>query len=311
MKSVCLYSSYVNGTNIPYYVEYYLLQLKAHFDLIIYITNKRELDEEASLFLSTNGIEFLKVENEGYDFGMWHKGLNLICPDFVAGNRNCSFDRVALVNDSCILFKSLDEDFSRINQSGAGYSGMIISDRYATHLQSFFLVIDGEAVNLLFDYFAEHGIVKDYRQVIQTYEIGLTQRMIAEGVKVFSLYNNQYRDFPKNPSFALVKELIDKGMPLIKKKIVFRNYRGLEYYWVVRMNFDTDYRKYFKQIRNIYATGLIDLDRVMEDAPRKSTWDIFFFAIARSIANAARMVPGFRWLFHKLIEIFKKYFRRR
>jgi lipopolysaccharide biosynthesis protein len=302
MKSVCLYSSYFSGDTIPYYVRFYLEKLTPHFSKIVYLQNRKVLSEESMLFLEKNNIESVMVENEGFDFGMWYKGLKAI--------QAADFERIALINDSCVLFKDLNSDFKKINEANADYCGMVISDRYATHLQSFFLVINQRAIPVLVNYFQKHGIVNDYREVIQVYEIGLTQEMIASGMKVFSLYNNEARSFPKNPSFALVRNLIDEGMPLIKKKIMFRNFRGLEYYWVVRMNFDTDYRKYVKQVREKYGNEIIDFDRVMKDSPNKSHLDILLFAVARMIANFLRAIPGARWVFHRLVDIYKKYIRK-
>lgn len=301
MKSLCLYSSYVAGNDIPYYVRYYLKQLNPHFSKLVYITNERDLTEDAKAFLRQENIHLMLVKNEGYDFGMWGKALK--------AEEATSWNRIALVNDSCILFRPLDDDFKKINQSDADYIGMIISDRYATHLQSFFLIINERAIPVMMEHFREHGLIPDYRMLIQTYEIGLTQRMINSGMRVVSLYGNEYRAHPKNPSFALVRELIEEGIPLIKKKIVFRNYRGLEYYWVVRMNFDTDYRKYFKIIRQKYQNNVIDLEKVMKDAPKPGHLDIVLFAIFRAVANFLRAIPGMRWLFHRMVELYKRYFR--
>lgn len=303
MKSLCLYSSYFSGSEIPYYVRYYLEQLVPHFSRIIFVNNRKELAENSLSFLKQHGIVAMMVENEGYDFGMWGKAI--------ASTDIREYDRVALINDSCILFKDLHQDFKRINESSADYMGMIISDRYATHLQSFFLIIGKRAIPVLKAHFEEHGMILDYRNLIQVYEIGLTQRMLKENMVVESLYNNAHRDHAKNPSFALVQELIEEGMPMIKKKIVFRNFRGLEFYWVVRMNFEVDYRKYFRQIKEKYGDATIDLRRVMSDAPKKGHVDILLFSMARKTANVLRAIPGVRWLSHRLIDVYKKYFRKK
>jgi lipopolysaccharide biosynthesis protein len=307
--SVCLYSSYVAGNDIPYYVRFYLEQLKPHFTRIIYITNERKLNSDALEFLSKNGIESMTVANEGYDFGMWHKALNKLQSE-QSTSLSEIYEYIGLINDSCVLFKDLHSDFEKMNNSLAGYSGMIISERYATHIQSFFLIIRGKAIDVMTNYFNMHGLVADYREVIQTYEIGLTQEMIRNDVSILSLYNNANRAHEKNPSFALVKELLEEGMPLIKKKIVFRNYRGLEYYWVVRMNFDTDYRKYVKLTQKKYGTGIIDFNQVMRDAPRQNHIDLFWFAVAKTMANIVRAIPGSRWLFHQSVKFYKKYIRK-
>ena len=308
-SSICLYSSYVSGDGIPYYVRCYLEQLRPHFVRIIYLTNERNLQQEALLYLATNNIELLQVRNEGYDFGMWFKAIQKL--ELELGQPLYeSFSKVGLVNDSCILFKDLNGECQAIENSSASYHGMVIYDRYATHLQSFFLVIRNEAVKIMTDYFHRNGIVTDYRQVIQQYEIGLTQEMIRSGIEIHSLYNNQNRSYHKNPSFALVRELIEEGMPLIKKKIVFRNYRGLEYYWVVRMNFDTDFRKYFGVIEQKYGNKTIDLKRVMYDAPKSGCTDLWLFAIARGFVRFVKFLPGSRFMFFGLLSFYKKYIRK-
>jgi lipopolysaccharide biosynthesis protein len=303
MKSICFFSSYFQGEALPYYVRFYLENLCPHFTDIVFLNNRKELNEESILFLQKKGITTMMVDNEGYDFGMWYKAFKAI--------DTSAYQRVALVNDSCILFKSLDEDFVKINASQADCIGMVISDRYSTHLQSFFLVYNRNVIQIVRDYFFEKGIINDYRTVIQIYEIGLCKFLIEKGYVLASLYNNSQRAFAKNPSFALVGQLIDEGMPLIKKKIVYRNYRGLEYYWIVRMNFETDYRKHIRQIENKYnIQNVIDFKAVMAQAPRKNNRDVLLFSIARKIANTLRLIPGMRWLFHQSIALIKKFRNR-
>ncbi|MFN6380056.1 MAG: rhamnan synthesis F family protein [Flavobacteriales bacterium] len=299
-KSICFFSSFFVGGKIPYYVEYYLTQCRQHFDEFIYLYNEQILDASSADFLAQNNIQAFPVKNEGYDFGMWYKAFKSIDSQ--------SYHTVALINDSCILFRPMDDVFKAIQNSKAHYIGMLRSDRYAPHIQSFFVIIKDEAVPAAFEYFLQKGIVSDYRQVIQTYEIGLSQHMIQQGFHIEGLYNKGFESFEKNPSFARVKELIEEGMPMIKKKIVFRNYRGLEHYWVVRMNFNADYRIYFDFIKKQYdKSSLIDIERVMRDAPRQHHFDLFLFAIARGCANFLRAIPGMRWLFHQSILLIKKF----
>jgi lipopolysaccharide biosynthesis protein len=291
--SICLFSSFFTGSKLPFYVWYYLSNLKPHFSKIVFITNQKE-DNQWQKELENLGIDILEVQNEGYDFGMWGKAIEL----YQIGQ----YEMVALVNDSCILFRPLDEEMNRIASMKEEYIGLVISDRIESHIQSYFIVARGRAVSLMADYFRLKGLITEYRQVIHTYEIGMSQYMLANGVKIAGLYNAEHRNYPKNPSFARIGELIEEGIPMIKKKIMFRNYRGLEHYWVVRMNFNTDYRHYVRKIRARYPgdNRLIDFDRVMLDAPRKGHWDIMFYEASRHIANAARYVPGVKPVFRSL-----------
>lgn len=300
--SICLYSSFFQGKRIPFYIRYYLEELCKHFDEILFVSTCKQLDEDSIGFLERNAIRSLSVENEGFDFGMWYKALKTIDAN--------KYKRIGLVNDSCILFRKLDAEFKKFNECEDGYYGLVISDRFSRHLQSYFVLAQGNAVNCLVDYFMEKGIVRDYRNVIQTYEIGLSTHMIRNNYPVQGLYNTLHADYPENPSFSRIPELIEEGIPMIKKKIVFRNYRGLEYYWLLRMRFKTDFRIYWNLIKNKYNSAeLIDIDQVMVDAPRKSLRDIYIYKVIQSIWNCLFSIPGIESLFKGSRKIYKKLFR--
>lgn len=300
---ICLFSSYFNGNTLPYYVEYYVIELKRHFDKVLFITNSKS-DGNWKESLRVLEVEVMQVDNEGFDFGMWYKAmLKIDLP---------SWKEIALVNDSCILFRPIDEDMSKIRNMSDEYVGMVLSDRYKRHLQSYFIVAKGKAVPLMSSYFLEHGIVPDYREVIQTYEIGLSDFMRQNEVKVTSLYNRGFESYPKNPSFARIEALIEEGIPMIKKKIIYRNFRGLEYYWVIRMNFSTRYKKYIRLIRMKYGeSNIIDFDKVMSEAPRKGSGDIWLMESGRFVANGLRLIPGARWLFRKGVQWYKSFNTKR
>ena len=299
-NSICFFSSFFSSGHIPYYVKYYVEELQRHFTKVVFLTNEKEMSAESTMYFQEKNIELFLVKNEGFDFGMWYKAFQKYPTE--------KYTRVGLINDSCILFRTIDDVFEAIERSPSKYIGMVKSDRYHSHIQSFFVVIKDEAIQKANDYFEQNGLVSDYRQVIQKYEIGLSAFMIENGISIEGLYNKGHEGFEKNPSFARVKELIEEGMPLIKKKIVFRNYRGLEFYWIIRMNFDADYRKYIALIRKKYpAPLLIDFNEVMKDGPIQHHRDIFWFAIGRNVANFIRKIPFARTAFHACISLIKKW----
>jgi lipopolysaccharide biosynthesis protein len=296
-NGICLFSSYFNGNTLPYYVEYYVNELSRHFSKILFITNTKGEGAWKDV-LNRAGIEVMEVENEGYDFGMWYKAI--LKMDL------STYREIALVNDSCILFRPIDEDIAAVRAMKEEYVGMVLSDRYSPHLQSYFIMAKGKAVPTMLSYFLDHGIVNEYREVIQTYEIGLSVHMTQTNIGLGTLYNKGFSSFPKNPSFARIEALIHEGIPMIKKKIIYRNFRGLEYYWVIRMNFSTRYKKYVRIIQEKYSgKSIIDFDRVMLDAPRKGSADIWLMETGRFIANAVRLIPGATWLFRRSVQVFK------
>jgi lipopolysaccharide biosynthesis protein len=298
-NGICLFSSYFTSSALPYYVEYYVAELNRQFLKVLFITNRKG-DGSWKDTLTNSGVEIMEVENEGYDFGMWYKAI--LKMDLM------SYNEVALVNDSCILFRPIDEDMKLIREMKEEYIGMVLSDRYHPHLQSYFVVAKNKAVPLMLSYFLDKGIVTEYREVIQIYEIGLSVHMAKHNIGLGTLYNKGFSDFPKNPSFARIEDLIHEGIPMIKKKILYRNFRGLEYYWVIRMNFSTRYKRYIQIIRKKYiGRDIIDFDRVMQDAPKKGSGDIWLMETGRFVANTVRMIPGATWLFRKSVQVFKSF----
>src|SRR5688572_28952256 len=98
MKSLCLFASYFSSKAVPYYVKVYVAELKKHFSDVVLIGQKELLQTDKE-FLGNLGIQYRKEKNEGYDFGMWYKTLQTL-PEK-------TYERIALVNDSCLFFKPL------------------------------------------------------------------------------------------------------------------------------------------------------------------------------------------------------------
>jgi lipopolysaccharide biosynthesis protein len=217
MKSICFFSSYFEKNELPYFIKCYLIELKHHFDELVLISNDKIPGNDDMLFLSEHEIEWMPVKNEGYDFGMWYKAFK---------KKNISdYDRVALVNDSCILFKKLDDTMKVINSSGWDYAGLLDSDQIDYHIQSYFLVMNKQAIKYVNEYFSTHGIRQDIDDVIKTYEIGLTPFLLSKQMKIGSVYSHTVCGPNLNPSFYGVEALIRSGFPMIKKKIIFGNYK--------------------------------------------------------------------------------------
>ncbi|HXC03332.1 MAG TPA: rhamnan synthesis F family protein, partial [Bacteroidia bacterium] len=180
MKTICYFSSYFESDQIPYYIRYYLLELKRHCNRAILITNDKKLNDDSLSFLRNSSIELLLVKNEGFDFGMWAKALLKYPPD--------GYERVILANDSCVLFRKLDAAFERINSEGWDYSGMIDSNQIAYHIQSYFLVVRKEAIEALCSFLKEEPLAADMPDTIHRYEVGLSQYMLSKGLRIGAVY---------------------------------------------------------------------------------------------------------------------------
>ena len=285
MRSVCLYSSYFEKPVIPYYIRFYLENLQPHFSELIFLTNEKVLNEESIAYLKHKNIKLMYVKNEGWDFGMWHKGLKQI--DVKA------YDRIGLINDSCVLFTSAQPFFDWLDINELDYCGMLDSNAIAYHIQSYFIVINKNAIATVVDYFTKHGVINDLKKTIQTYEIGLSQHMINKGFKVGALHSTKLYNGEFSPTYFMPEELIRNGLPLIKKKIVSCSFRDDEQLNLMRMKYKMDPRYYINLIRVKYKDDptLIDLKQIEPKRNLNFHWCMFKY--------------NFRFFFFQIFRKFK------
>lgn len=285
MKSICLYSSYFNQPCIPYYVRFYLETIAPYFSETLFITNEKELDEASLYFLQVNHIEILKVENEGWDFGMWYKAISQLDTN--------QYQQIALVNDSCVLFKKPTHFFEWLNQSKADVCGLTDSNAIHYHLQSYFLVFNHKAIPEMVAYFNKYKVLKDVGEVIKIYEVGLCKTLLDKGFKLEACYSSKYYTGEFSPTFYLAEKLLKDGMPMIKKKILFHSYRKPELFTLARMNFNINADYYIRLIKEITKDLLIDMDKVkMDQAKGMNRLDVFIYNVKRRLIQTYKMLKG-------------------
>ena len=238
LKKLCLFSSYSQLSKIDNYVKYYLLDLKNYFDEIIFITNERYLDDDSLTFLHNQNIELKQVQNKGYDFGMYY---NVIKDLDVK-----KYYQLALVNDSCYLFKSLNNFFIWYNNQQLDCAGMTDSIYKGHHIQSYFLLFSKRVIHLVKNYFTKNGIIEDVHLLIETYEIGLCQMLTQSSYKIGAMYSQKMlQNHASNIMTEAVPELLARGIPMIKRKLILNTFREdeISYLEHVKFDFTTDYRK--------------------------------------------------------------------
>ncbi len=294
MTSICFFSSYFSGQKIPYYVKYYLEELSNHFSEVVLLTNEKKLSDDDNDYLSKRKIGLRLYQNEGMDFGMWYKALN----EFDKNN----YERIGLINDSCILFKSLKPFFEWEQKSLLDYAGMVATGKISYHIQSYFLILNKNSIPLVRKYFKENGIKKTYKGIIINYEIGLSDYLVQNGMKTGGFFDYSKRA-DVNPSFILAAELIERGSPLIKKKIISHNYYTGDYLTWFRNNFNIDYRFYIDLIKKTNSgKELIDFDKIIKEInPNASLSFIRKYKAGLVIYKFLKRSSVLRYLFHKII----------
>ena len=231
-NTLCLFVHYSEKKYIQNYVLIYIKELTRFFDNIILITNERQIENINSL---PNGVRIISLPNKGLDFGLWSRAIH--------GLDLSTYNRIGLINDSSILFKSLDNTFEWGTKSQADVWGMTNSmepfggnkskkpiDHY--HIQSYFVVVEKNAIPAMEDFFKHYEIEPYYEiepsnidlrhHVILNGEICFSQHFLHNGFVLKTKYNakNFQCGECKNVHLWCWHHLIRRGYPLIKKKIV-------------------------------------------------------------------------------------------
>jgi lipopolysaccharide biosynthesis protein len=292
LKSICFFSSYFNHEIVPYYIRYYLLELTKHFTEVVLLTNKKNLIDS---FLQQNNIWVRQYTNEGMDFGMWYRAFN----EFDLS----TYDRVGLINDSCILFKSLKPVFEKANSSSADTFGFVLSGKFSSHLQSYFILLNKRAILPAKEFFLSKGIIEGYMKIIFQYEIGLSKYLLEKGLRFDAFYNYSHNTL-QNPSYILSKELIEKGSPLIKKKLINRNFTWGDYLSWMRNDIDINHHQYIQCILlNNLKEELIDFNKVADElGTEKRKLDLFLYRTAYFFYKKLKGIGLLRSVFHGLIK---------
>lgn len=228
---LALYAHYSNNGEIALYVLHYLLHLRELGFRICFVSNspipqatERELRELCE--------KVIERENTGYDFAMWQRAL--------AEYDLVQFDELLLTNSSIIgPLHPLGPLWERAAASECDFWGMTDNDESRPHLQSYFMVFRRQALeHSCFQEFWRSVLpFNDKRQIIESYEVGLTRWLEEHGLKWNALFPQKYIHavflhrlsfarklknrvrpvwLPPNTTIFLPDLLLEFGMPFLK-----------------------------------------------------------------------------------------------
>ena len=243
---VCLFASYESQPMVSHEVITYCRALAPFFDRVVLLTN-----DDRGPILNASEIPVaavVQVPNAWYDMGMHWRVLKNAPLD--------SVKRLALVNDSCLLVRPLDELFAATKPSP--FWGVADSFEIAHHLQYFFVVFEAEAIATLRRFvdasdFNAYGPNVDVRAIAcRDFEVGLSVFMEANGIALHGVYSPAsmlatpaVRDVQPdasrlaiqciNPSMMLWDRMLVAGCPIVKKKrYISRHGAASDEEWVAR-----------------------------------------------------------------------------
>ena len=277
-RSVCFFSSYFTGNDIPLYVRIYLIELKKHVSEVILLCSNNSISEDSNVFLSDHNIALETLKNEGFDFGMWYKAFQKYPVH--------EYESILLANDSCILISELSTFFDWAKSTKSDCYGLLDSVEIKHHLQSYFMLLNKTAIKELQKYFDQHGIIKDIQLLIDTYEVGFSHYLVQNGYKIQAQYLSS--DF-RNEAYYNAIPLVQKGMPLIKKKIIFLSYRRFEIKELAFNNFNFDQTFYLSELKKTQdKNGFFPISKQIEGLRPQSTLMFSIWVFAYQILGQIR-----------------------
>lgn len=182
VKDVAILCGFEPDGKVRAYHRYYAQKLKQAGFFVIHVNTSAghwldgEVNEKADVYL--------RKQNFGYDFGSWLAVISLLLPQIG------KLKRLLLCNDS--LFAPLFDIKNVLKAQTAqkaDFFGLADSFEHTYHIQSYFLVLSGKALNSeVFDQFAsQYEITSDKQRIVETGEFGITRVFSDAGVKTGSL----------------------------------------------------------------------------------------------------------------------------
>ena len=175
-KRAAVFVHYDRDDIVDPYVYVYLDALRRVCGKIIFVSASKLSASEIER-LSHTASEVILRENVGYDFMSYKEGL--------AHFDLTQYDEVVICNDSLYgPFFPLEEMFTAMSaQKACDFWGITANSDMGYHLQSYFLVFKKTLVqsDIFQSFWEQVTVLPDKEQIIETYEVGLTQTFLKNG----------------------------------------------------------------------------------------------------------------------------------
>lgn len=207
------------------YIKFYLEQLKSTHDIVFLLTNDNvKIHSDDLKFYNNMNICICYVPNGGFDFGMYY--------NFFQKNPKLidQINFLTLCNDSCVCIRRLDSLIGKILSRDEEVCGIISSFEKSNHIQSFFVNFKNIGVKNFINYLTENGIQPTLSETVRIYEVEMFKYLAEKcNIRCWSMLDGKHFKYKKsNISLCHSLDLLYRGSPLIKKRIISRDLKELE-----------------------------------------------------------------------------------
>jgi len=225
MKKLVCYAHFDGKGQVRPFVQHALQMIRPCCADLVFVSNSPLTDQDQAL-LAASATHVIVNNNTGYDFYMWKLGLESVDLSL--------YDEVILMNSSVFgpLF-TMEPVFSAMAAVACDFWGITECFQMQPHIQSYFLVfrkamVRSEAFRLFWNSVLPYT---NKLQVIQSYEVGLTQWFVESGFRAgvyccFEQIGLLCRNAGKrlrrkdNTSVKFALELLQAGSPFLKRDAV-------------------------------------------------------------------------------------------
>tara|TARA_R110000850_G_scaffold88300_3_gene189695 strand:+ start:411 stop:2720 length:2310 start_codon:yes stop_codon:yes gene_type:complete len=220
-KRVAVFASYSSDGFLPPQVLPYLTGLKPLTKAIVVVCDNDLAPGEREK-LAPYAAHIITGRHGEYDFGSYKRGVACARENGLLDDA----DDLILCNDSCYgPVGSFLPMFEKMEACGLDFWGATDSHHFSYHLQSYWVVLSRKVFNSsTFADFMKSVEKKDSVQaVIQSYELGLTKKLMKEGFTAGAMVENRLKGVhPKDPTYDNISVFpiytLENGMPLVKVK---------------------------------------------------------------------------------------------
>jgi lipopolysaccharide biosynthesis protein len=200
------------------------------FRVIVITTAEMSLSEHDDVwFRHSNSIDgLISRTNLGFDFGSWQEGLAILAEEKI------DFDELILMNNSLYPIAESISDLLKTLQNELDVGGLIWSNEFRKHIQSFFLYFNSKAIHSseFLKFWNAASALKDpsngKRSVITKFELTWADYFAGnEFLKVGAIFDAPPKSI-RNPMTFYWRDLISQGFPFIKKSLFLQNYEKVE-----------------------------------------------------------------------------------
>jgi len=173
---LAIFAHFDKSNSIRLYVIYYLEQLKAICDSIIFVSTSVLNEQECAKLVNLCDRIIIR-QNVGHDFCSYKVGI-----DAISNLDNC--DELILCNDSCFgpLFP-LKFIYDKLTKQQADFWGMSMNARPQLHIQSYFIGFNKKVIQSqpFQNFWQQLKALDNKDQIVFDYEVGLSQQLIDAG----------------------------------------------------------------------------------------------------------------------------------